>query len=53
MLYNLNTLDWDDDLLLEFDIPRLMLPFVKSSSEVYGITQKVLTSVSVLLQESW
>jgi glycerol kinase len=47
MLYNLNTLDWDDQLLKEFDIPRLMLPFVKSSSEVYGITQKVLTSVSV------
>jgi glycerol kinase len=47
MLYNLNTLDWDDELLKEFDIPRLMLPFVKSSSEVYGITQKVLTSVSV------
>jgi glycerol kinase len=47
MLFNLHTLDWDDDLLREFDIPRLMLPFVKSSSEVYGITQKVLTSVSV------
>jgi glycerol kinase len=47
MMYNLHTLDWDDELLKEFDIPRLMLPFVKSSSEVYGITQKVLTSVSV------
>lgn len=46
MLFNLNTLDWDDDLLREFDIPRLLLPFVKSSSEVYGITQKVLTSTS-------
>jgi glycerol kinase len=39
MLFNLHTLDWDDDLLKEFDIPRLLLPFVKSSSEVNGITQ--------------
>lgn len=36
MLYNINTLDWDDDILRELDIPRSMLPKVKSSSEVYG-----------------
>ena len=38
MLMNLETLDWDDDLLALFDIPRAMLPAIKSSSEVYGNT---------------
>jgi glycerol kinase len=33
---NLNTLDWDDDLLQAFNIPRRMLPRVCSSSEIYG-----------------
>lgn len=47
MLFNLTTLDWDDDLLKLFDIPRNVLPFVKSSSEVYGITQRVLAPSSV------
>jgi glycerol kinase len=36
MLYNINTLDWDDKLLQIFNIPRAMLPEVKRSSEVYG-----------------
>ena len=38
MLMDLETLDWDDDLLALFDIPRAMLPTIKSSSEVYGHT---------------
>lgn len=37
MLYNINILDWDDDLLGELDIPRAILPEVRSSSEVYGL----------------
>ena len=36
MLYNIHTLDWDDELLALFDIPRSMLPEVRASSEVYG-----------------
>ena len=36
MLFNINTMDWDDELLSLFDIPRAMLPQVKSSGEVYG-----------------
>ncbi len=36
MLMNLKTLDWDDKLLGFFDVPRKVLPAVKSSSEVYG-----------------
>lgn len=36
MLYNIHTLTWDDELTDLFDIPKSMLPEVKSSSEVYG-----------------
>ena len=41
MLMNLETLDWDDELLSFFDIPRQMLPEIKPSSypESYGITR--------------
>jgi glycerol kinase len=35
-LMSLKTLDWDDELLAAFEIPRAMLPEVRSSSEVYG-----------------
>jgi glycerol kinase len=35
-LFNLKTLDWDEELLRAFEIPRAMLPEVRSSSEVYG-----------------
>ncbi|WP_090882285.1 glycerol kinase GlpK [Pedobacter rhizosphaerae] len=38
MLYNINTLSWDEELLDLFGIPAQMLPEVKSSSEVYGET---------------
>lgn len=36
MLFNIHTLDWDDELLEIFNIPRSILPKVCSSSEVYG-----------------
>ena len=36
LLMNLETLDWDDELLSIFDIPRAVLPTIKSSSEVYA-----------------
>ena len=38
LLFNLHTLDWDEELLRALKIPRAMLPQVKSSSEVYGHT---------------
>jgi len=38
MLYNIRTLEWDEELLQIFGIPRNMLPEVKQSSEVYGET---------------
>ena len=39
MLYDIHKLDWDDTLLQALDIPRAMLPEVRSSSEVYGYTE--------------
>ena len=39
MLYNIHKLDWDDTLLQALNIPRAMLPQVRSSSEVYGYTE--------------
>jgi glycerol kinase len=36
MLFDIGTLDWDDELLAIFDVPRAILPEVRSSSEVYG-----------------
>ena len=38
MLFNIHTLDWDDELLKLFGIPRSMMPEVKQSSEIYGHT---------------
>ena len=39
MLYDIHKLDWDDTLLQALDIPRAMLPEVRSSSEIYGYTE--------------
>ena len=36
MLFNINTLEWDDEILAELEIPRSMLPDVRPSSCVYG-----------------
>ncbi|HEU4963448.1 MAG TPA: glycerol kinase GlpK [Bacilli bacterium] len=38
LLFNIQTLEWDAELLRLFRIPRAMLPEVRSSSEVYGMT---------------
>ena len=38
LLFNIHTMQWDDELLKLLDVPREMLPEVKSSSEVYGHT---------------
>ena len=42
MLFNINTLDWDQELLDLFGIPRSMMPEVKSSSEIYGHTKTTI-----------
>ncbi len=38
MLYNIKELKWDDEILELLNIPKVMLPEVKSNSEVYGKT---------------
>ena len=38
MIYNIKDLKWDEKLLKELDIPVSMLPEVKQSSEIYGVT---------------
>lgn len=43
MMFNIRTMDWDDDLLKLFNIPRAILPEVKQSSEVYGETSTTLS----------
>ncbi len=47
MLMNLETLDWDDSLLDAIDVPRAMLPEIRSSSEVYGEGRGVVEGVPV------
>ena len=42
MLFNIHTLDWDDELLALFDIPRSMMPEVRSSSEIYAHTKTTI-----------
>jgi glycerol kinase len=39
-LMNLHTLDWDPEVLAAFDIPRAMLPRIRSSGEIYGTTRQ-------------
>ena len=38
MLMDLKTLNWDEEVLATLDIPRVMLPEIRSSSEIYGYT---------------
>jgi glycerol kinase len=47
-LMNLRTLNWDDNLLNAFTVPKAMLPQIRPSSEVYGtVTSEVLPGVPV------
>lgn len=41
LLFNLNSLSWDDEMLAMLNVPRAVLPRVGSSSEVYGHTRGV------------
>jgi len=47
MLMNLQTLDWDDEILGIMGIPRAMLPQIKPSSEVYGEAKGALAGIPV------
>ncbi|WP_457652406.1 glycerol kinase GlpK [Rhodocaloribacter sp.] len=47
LLFNIHTGDWDDDLLRILDVPRSLLPEVRSSSEVYGMTAEGLFDAAI------
>ena len=42
MLFNIHTLKWDDELLKLFNIPDSVLPEVKPSSRIYGVTGNII-----------
>ena len=47
LFFNINTMDWDDELLELFTIPKAMLPEVKQSSEIYGYTNSTFDNVQI------
>ena len=47
MLFNINTLEWDDDILRELDIPRSMLPIPRPSSEIYGYADETFFGAEI------
>jgi glycerol kinase len=47
LLFNIHTLQWDDELLKLLDVPRAMLPEVRSSSEIYGHTDPSVFGAAV------
>lgn len=47
LLFNIHTLQWDEELLKVLDVPRPMLPEVLSSSEIYGQTEAGLLGAPV------
>ncbi|WP_329241046.1 glycerol kinase GlpK [Actinoallomurus sp. NBC_01490] len=47
LLMNLTTLDWDDELLDFFGVPRAMLPRIRPSTETYGPARRVLPGVRI------
>ncbi|MBL7723030.1 MAG: glycerol kinase GlpK [Chitinophagaceae bacterium] len=42
MLFNIHSLQWDEELLKIFDIPASVLPEVKPSSKIYGVTGNII-----------
>ncbi len=47
LIFNIHTLQWDDELLGILDIPNSILPEVKPSSEIYGVTSKDIFEVEI------
>ena len=47
MLFNIHSLEWDTELLDLFTIPKSILPDVKSSSEIYGSTNLLVTNQEI------
>ena len=49
MLFNINTLEWDDEILAELNIPKSMLPQACPSSQIYGRTDPALFGGEILI----
>lgn len=49
LLYNIHDLQWDEELLEILTVPKSMLPEVRSSSEVYGVTAGVFSGQKVTI----
>jgi len=47
LLFNINTMAWDDELLALLTIPKSMLPEVKQSSEIYGHTKSTFFNCNI------
>jgi glycerol kinase len=47
LLFNIHTLEWDDEILKLFGIPQAMLPEPRPSSEVYGTTELLGPSIPI------
>ena len=47
MLFDITSGEWDDELLKLFGVPRSMLPEVRSSSEIYGVTTLLGTPIPI------
>jgi glycerol kinase len=47
LLYNIHSLQWDSELLKLFNIPSGMLPDVRSSSEIFGMTENILSASTI------
>ncbi len=47
MMFNINTLEWDDEILEEMNIPKCMLPEVQSSSSMFGYTDTALFQAEI------
>lgn len=47
LLFNINTQQWDEELLQLLDVPKSMLPEVKQSSEIFGKTSAALFSTEI------
>lgn len=47
MMYNIYEMQWDKELLQLLNVPESMLPQVRSSSEVYGYTENILTASNI------
>ena len=47
MLFNIRKLDWDDEILVALNVPRVMLPEARPSSHIYGQTDAAIFGAEV------